>query len=102
MRPRKFLPNQYGGGAHVRPRFRPARSLFDTHYEQDGLAKAVLGGFSTDGYPMANDDPAAPPTVPLPSLARWLLALALGIAETLTANMAQGWSDGPVGAVVAA
>jgi Protein of unknown function (DUF2637) len=38
--------------------------------------------------------------VPVPSLARWLLAL--GIAATLTANMAQGWSHGPVGAVVAA
>jgi hypothetical protein len=36
----------------------------------------------------------------VPSLARWLLAL--GIAATLTANMAQGWSHGPVGAVVAA
>ena len=38
--------------------------------------------------------------VPVPSLARWLLAL--GIAATLTANMAQGWSHGPLGAVVAA
>jgi hypothetical protein len=38
--------------------------------------------------------------MPVPSLARWLLAL--GIAATLTANMAQGWSHGPVGAVVAA
>ena len=33
--------------------------------------------------------------VPVPSLARWLLAL--GIAATLTANMAQGWSHGPAG-----
>jgi hypothetical protein len=38
--------------------------------------------------------------VPVPSLARWLLGL--GIAATLTANIAQGWSHGPVGAVVAA
>ena len=39
--------------------------------------------------------------VRVPSLARWLLAL--GIAATLTANMAQGWSHGPLrGAVVAA
>jgi len=38
--------------------------------------------------------------IPVPSLARWLLGL--GIAATLTANMAQGWSHGPVGAVVAA
>ena len=38
--------------------------------------------------------------VPVPSLARWLLEV--GIAATLRANMAQGWSRGPVGAVVAA
>jgi Protein of unknown function (DUF2637) len=43
---------------------------------------------------------AARHRVPVPSLARWLLAL--GIAATLTADMAQGWSHGPVGAVVAA
>ena len=30
------------------------------------------------------------------------LAAGLGIAATLTANMAQGWSHGPVGAMVAA
>ena len=43
---------------------------------------------------------AARHRMPVPSLARWLLAL--GITATLTANMAQGWSHGPVGAVVAA
>jgi len=43
---------------------------------------------------------AARHRVPVPSLARWLLAL--GIAATLTANMAQGWSHGPAGAVIAA
>jgi hypothetical protein len=43
---------------------------------------------------------AARHRLPVPSLARWLLAL--GIAATLTANMAQGWAHGPVGAVVAA
>ena len=43
---------------------------------------------------------AARHRLPVPSLARWLLAL--GIAATLTANMAQGWSYGPLGAVVAA
>jgi hypothetical protein len=43
---------------------------------------------------------AARHRVPAPSLARWLLGL--GIAATLTANMAQGWSHGLVGAVVAA
>jgi Protein of unknown function (DUF2637) len=43
---------------------------------------------------------AARHRVPVPSFARWLLGL--GIAATLTANMAQGWSHGPIGAVVAA
>jgi hypothetical protein len=43
---------------------------------------------------------AARHRLPIPPLARWLLGL--GIAATLTANMAQGWSHGPVGAVVAA
>src|SRR6476659_2333825 len=43
---------------------------------------------------------AARHRVPVPSLARWLLGL--GIAATLAANMAQGWSHGPIGAVVAA
>jgi hypothetical protein len=43
---------------------------------------------------------AARHRIPVPSLARWLLGL--GIAATLTANMAQGWSHGPVGAVLAA
>ena len=43
---------------------------------------------------------AARHRVPVPSLARWLLGL--GIAATLVANMAQGWSRGLVGAVVAA
>ena len=42
---------------------------------------------------------AARHRVPVPSLARWLLGA--GIAATLTANMAQGWSYGLVGAVVA-
>jgi hypothetical protein len=37
---------------------------------------------------------------PVPALARWLLVL--GIIATLAANMAQGWSHGPVGAVIAA
>ena len=43
---------------------------------------------------------AARHRMPVPSLARWVLGL--GIAATLTANVAQGWSHGPVGAVVAA
>jgi len=40
---------------------------------------------------------AARHRLPVPALARWLLAL--GIIATLAANMAQGWSHGPVGAV---
>jgi Protein of unknown function (DUF2637) len=35
-----------------------------------------------------------------PALARWLLAL--GIVATLAANLAHGWSHGPIGAAVAA
>jgi hypothetical protein len=35
----------------------------------------------------------------VPYAARWLLGL--GIAATLTANMACGWSHGPAGAAVA-
>ena len=170
MRPPKFLPTGYGGGAHVRPRFRAARYLFDTRGRFAGrIARAVRGVLSADGHPLSGDDPYAPPAssidrairlstaaavlavagiaayvsychayavvrahgetgitarlepatidglvyassmvvlyaarhrVPVPSLARWLLGV--GIAATLTANMAQGWSHGPVGAVVAA
>jgi hypothetical protein len=36
----------------------------------------------------------------VPALARWLLAL--GIVVTLAANLAHGWSHGPIGATVAA
>jgi hypothetical protein len=43
---------------------------------------------------------AARHRLPVPALARWLLAL--GIIATLAANMAQGWSHGPAGAVIAA
>ncbi len=43
---------------------------------------------------------AARHRLPVPTLARWLLGL--GIAATLAANMAQGWSHGLAGAVVAA
>ena len=43
---------------------------------------------------------AARHRIPVPSLARWLLGL--GIAATLTANMAQGRSHGLAGVVVAA
>jgi hypothetical protein len=43
---------------------------------------------------------AARHRIPVPSLARWLFGL--GIAATLTANMAHGWAHGPAGAVIAA
>jgi len=43
---------------------------------------------------------AARHRLPVPALARWLLAL--GIVATLAANVAHGWSHGPVGAAVAA
>ncbi|MGH3219999.1 MAG: DUF2637 domain-containing protein [Streptosporangiaceae bacterium] len=43
---------------------------------------------------------AARHRLPVPGLARWLLAL--GIVATLAANVAHGWSHGPVGAAVAA
>jgi hypothetical protein len=43
---------------------------------------------------------AARHRLPVPVLARWLLGL--GIAATLAANVAQGWSHGLVGAAVAA
>src|SRR5262249_17471040 len=43
---------------------------------------------------------AARHRLPVPPLARWLLGL--GIAATLAANMAHGWSHGPAGAAVAA
>jgi hypothetical protein len=43
---------------------------------------------------------AARHQLPVPRLARWLLAL--GIIATLAANMAQGWSHGPGGMLVAA
>ena len=43
---------------------------------------------------------AARHRLPVPGLARWLLVL--GILATLAANVAHGWSHGPVGAAVAA
>ena len=43
---------------------------------------------------------AARHRLPVPKLARWMLAL--GILASLAVNVAQGWSHGLVGAVVAA
>jgi hypothetical protein len=43
---------------------------------------------------------AARHQLPIPRLARWMLTL--GVVATLAANMAQGWSHGPGGMVVAA
>ncbi len=68
---------------------RPDLCSIRTAGGQDELAGVVRGGFSADGCPPGGDDPPAPQ--------------ATGIDRaTLTANMAQGWSHGPVGAVVAA
>jgi len=168
MRPPKFLPTGHGGGADARPRFHPARPVFDTRCRRGGgacrsslrraqlttatgrpamtrprgidrairlstaaavLAVAGIAAYVSYGHAYAvvrahgetgitaRLEPAtidglvyassmlvvlyaARHRVPVPSLARWLLAL--GIAATLTANMAQGWSHGPLGAVVAA
>jgi hypothetical protein len=62
------------------------------------------GNLPTTRAPASSASRVLPvPPVPAsvtPRLARWLLGL--GIAATLTANMAQGWSHGPVGAVIAA
>jgi hypothetical protein len=71
-------------------------------YGESGIT-ARLEPATIDGFVYASSMVilyAARHRVPVPSLARWLLGL--GIAATLTANMAQGWSHGPVGAVVAA
>ena len=69
----------------------------------DGGITARLEPATIDGLVYASSMVilyAARHRVPVPALARWLLGL--GIAATLTANMAQGWSHGPIGAVVAA
>jgi hypothetical protein len=38
MRPPRFLPAGHGGGAHARPRFHPAGSLFDARWCRAGRA----------------------------------------------------------------
>jgi hypothetical protein len=79
----------------------PAYAVVRAHGETGITAR--LEPTTIDGLVYANSMVvlyAARHRVPVPSLARWLLGL--GIAATLTANMAQGWSHGPVGAVVAA
>jgi hypothetical protein len=59
-------------------------------------------GAARAGPPDRLPGPRAPARhrLPVPALARWLLAL--GIVATLAANVAHGWPNGPVGAVVAA
>ena len=78
-----------------------AYAVIRAHGETAGIT-ARLERATIDGLVYASSMVvlyAARHRVPVPSLARWLLAL--GIAATLTANMTQGWSHGPVGAVVA-
>ena len=50
-----------------------------TANEQDEFAKAVRGGFSADGYPLADDDPPAPLTSGIDRAIR-LSTAAAGIA----------------------
>ena len=61
------------------------------------------GGATIDGLVYASSMVvlyAARHRLPVPALARWLLAL--GIVATLAANVAHGWPNGPIGAAAAA
>lgn len=71
-------------------------------YGENG-ATALLEPATIDGLVYASSMVilyAARHRLPVPRLARWMLAL--GIAASLAVNVAQGWSHGMVGAVVAA
>jgi hypothetical protein len=71
-------------------------------YGESGVT-ALLEPATIDGLVYASSMVilhAARHCVPVPRLARWMLAL--GIAASLAVNVAQGWSHGLVGAVVAA
>jgi hypothetical protein len=71
-------------------------------YGESG-ATALLEPATIDGLVYASSMVilyAARHRLPVPGLARWMLAL--GIAASLAVNVAQGWSHGVVGAVVAA
>ena len=71
-------------------------------YGENGVT-ALLEPATIDGLVYASSMVilyAARHRLPVPGLARWMLAL--GIAASLAVNVAQGWSHGLVGAVVAA
>ena len=71
-------------------------------YGESGVT-ALLEPATIDGLVYASSMVilyAARHRLPVPPLARWMLAL--GIAASLAVNVAQGWSHGGVGAVVAA
>lgn len=71
-------------------------------YGENGVT-ALLEPATIDGLVYASSMVnlyAARHRLPVPALARWLLGL--GIAATLAANVAQGWSHGLIGAAVAA
>jgi hypothetical protein len=71
-------------------------------YGESGVT-ALLEPATIDGLVYASSMVilyAARHRLPVPPLARWMLAL--GIAASLAVNLAQGWSHGVVGAVVAA
>jgi Protein of unknown function (DUF2637) len=71
-------------------------------YAESGVT-ALLEPATIDGLVYASSMVilyAARHRLPVPPLARWMLAL--GIAASLAVNLAQGWSHGVVGAVVAA
>lgn len=71
-------------------------------YGESGVT-ALLEPATIDGLVYASSMVilyAARHRLPVPGLARWMLAL--GIAASLAVNVAQGWSHGVVGAVVAA
>jgi hypothetical protein len=71
-------------------------------YGENGVT-ALLEPATIDGLVYASSMVilyAARHRLPVPGLARWMLAL--GIAASLAVNVAQGWSHGVVGAVVAA
>jgi hypothetical protein len=71
-------------------------------YAESGVT-ALLEPATIDGLVYASSMVilyAARHRLPVPPLARWMLAL--GIAASLAVNLAQGWSHGVVGAVAAA
>ena len=95
MRPPKFLPAGHRGGAHARPRFRPARSLFDTHTaaEQEEPAEAVRGGFSAGGCPLGDDDPPAPLTSGIDRAIRLSTAVAVLAVAGIAAYVSYGHAE---------